>query len=345
MENMNEWDSVCDHYIRTNKPKIIGFFGKMGCGKTMLMTGFGLYHANKGTKIYSNYHLKNIDYTPITNIDDLQKMHDGVALLDELWIWLNARRSSRKLNIELSKIVFLNRKRGMTLYFTAQLYRQIDILIKEVTDLVIHPSIRPFNDQNGNIEYRLSWFWEDPYTSLNHPCDELGRPKGFVWYDKPLSYLGSFYDTKQEIGELNKKENSPLIKGIGLESDFYKAIQKVENINFSELLQNSGMGSHWPCDIIAYTDNNVLCFDVKGNNGERVYIDDCTRLKDQKDIASKHSNARFFIATPDKDRKQLSRSDAWFIHEIDRNTYLNTIKSRPYYNKFIKKSMKLTNLA
>jgi hypothetical protein len=320
--------------------EIIGIFGLQGSGKTMYMTRCGKKDSEKGRTIYSNYHLKGIPYTPVTTLDDIEKIKNGTFLADELWLWIFARSSMSKMNQELMKIVMLNRKRNVDIYYTAQLSRSIDVLLRGVTTYFIYPSIRPMKvidkvkQETGEIEFRLHFFIFDAYGKL--------VMKNYL--TKPLSYYGNFYDTTEEINSLKKSEEAPLHKGIQLEEKFGEALSKVKGINHVEVIPLSGIHSSWGFDVIGYATGKTYAFDVKGVCESRVYLNVFGKpLQDKIQNARSH-NASPFIVFPRNDRVQLTNPDYWYIVPLNHYSYLLGLSSNPAYKKLVEQSKGLIEL-
>jgi hypothetical protein len=57
--------------------------GELGAGKTLGLTYMVLRNYHKGRKIYANYALKSIPYTPVTNPEQIETMNDGFFAGDE----------------------------------------------------------------------------------------------------------------------------------------------------------------------------------------------------------------------------------------------------------------------
>ena len=313
-------------------PPIAGFFGLQGSGKTMLMTRYALHdYYEKGLDIYSNYHLKHIEYTPIVTLEDINKIKNGVFLADELWLWLFSRTSMTKMNQELMKIVMLNRKRNVAIYYTAQLKRSIDVMLREVTTIWVYPQIIRCEDKNGNPVKGLQYYITD------------GRIVKDYLLKKPLSFYGRFYDTREEIGDLNRDE-TPLQKGIGLEKRFARALSKLKSIKHYDVLPNSGSNTSWNYDVVAYIGNKTLAFDVKGVSKSRVYLN-CYGKELQKNIQNAYShNAMPYLAFPMNDKKQLSNPNYWYVYGLNNYSYLLMLSSDPAYKKLVSKSTKLPML-
>lgn len=309
---------------------ITGIFGKMGSGKTMLLTRFGLNDFAHGKEIYSNYHLKNIKYTPIATLNDLDKIRDGTLLLDEMQLWVHARSSMAKLNQEILKIIMMSRKRALDIYYTSQLTRTIDVLLREVTDYYVYPMIKPFKI-NNNDEFRLT------YTAF----DIYGFKLGSLILKKPLSYYGGFFDTKQEVKFLSKDENTPLCKGIKLEEIFVKALKKLNVFNHIELLPNSGKDSTWNYDIIAYSNGKTYCFDVKGSNYQRINLETYGNALKNKITNAYQHNSTPYLAFPKSGNKLNASLKRWYVYPLTYNSYLVTLSSKPFYKKIVQESILL----
>ena len=123
---------------------IINALGLQGSGKTLLMVAICKHFYDMGYPIYSNITLKKPffkDYTHVDTIKKLEKMRYGVALLDEVWLWVFARSSMSRMNQDITKIIMLNRKRDISILYTAQLGFQADRLLRGVCRYHLYPRI------------------------------------------------------------------------------------------------------------------------------------------------------------------------------------------------------------
>ncbi len=306
---------------------IIGILGIQGSGKTMLMTSYGKREYDRGKTIYSNYHLKKIDYIPIETLSDLHKMHDGIFLADELWLWLYSRLSMSKINNEIMKIVMLNRKRNLDIYYTAQLRRSVDVMLREVTTYFFYPFI---------IEEKyLAWY--------------VTFPNGVIikkmMYRQPLEYWGQFYDTTEEIKSIEKKYDVKEIleKGIILEEKFVKALKKIKKFRYIEHLPLSGKYSTWKYDVIGYTKGKTYAFDVKSSNQNFVNIHINPKELNIKIQNAYDHNAIPMLVFPRNDRIRITKSNMWYVHKLSFDSYLTTLTSYPRYSKLIKHSTFLSD--
>jgi len=316
---------------------IVGILGKQGMGKTMLMTYYGIQENNVGKRIFSNYHLNGIDYTPIVSLNDLENMRNGVFLGDELWLWIWSRISMSKINKEINKIVMLNRKRNVSIYYTAQLSRSVDVMLREVTDYFLHPFIIPHKYNNTTEKYC-------DYHLHFYSIDISGINLGERALKHDIKYWGQFYDTTQEISSLkDDNDKAPIKKGIALEEKFVTALKKMPYVKHIDHLPNSGATTSWNYDVIAYAGGKTLAFDVK-SCGERVYIDFYGKdLRSRIKNAYNH-NAIPFLAFPMQGRKQHTNPKFWYIYKLDFYSYILNLSSNPMYNKLAKNSHILDDL-
>lgn len=93
----------------------------------------------KGRDIFSNYNLYGIPFTKVKSLEDLENMRDGFFAADELWLWLDARTSTKQINKVTSDILLKSRKRGLTYCFTSQNMKQLDTRVRNVLDFTVYP--------------------------------------------------------------------------------------------------------------------------------------------------------------------------------------------------------------
>lgn len=99
-------------------------------------------HFLKGRDVFSNYNLYGIPFTKVKSLEDLENMRDGFFAADELWLWLDARTSTKQLNKVTSDILLKSRKRGLTYCFTSQNMRQLDTRVRNVLDFTLYPVMK-----------------------------------------------------------------------------------------------------------------------------------------------------------------------------------------------------------
>jgi len=65
-------------------------------------------HIQKGRRIFSNYQLYGFPHTRVTDLSGFESMRNGFFAGDELWLWLDARTSSKQMNKVSSDILLKN---------------------------------------------------------------------------------------------------------------------------------------------------------------------------------------------------------------------------------------------
>lgn len=106
--------------------------GNLGSGKTLLLVKTALeYPSDK--RIFANFH---IDLPNVTLIrpSDLADIEHGLVLLDEMYLWLDSRRSGSNENIRMSHDIFKSRKRGLDIWGTVQLSGSVDLRFRTLVD-------------------------------------------------------------------------------------------------------------------------------------------------------------------------------------------------------------------
>ena len=134
---------------------IIGIEGGLGSGKTILMTRYLVKDYLKGKKIYTNYHLKEIDYELIDMSRILDMHKNGFNLnecslgVDEITVFADCRRSGSVMNRLISYMILQSRKRNVDFYFTTQNLSMVDLRLVQYMDVqVICEKVR---DKDGKV--------------------------------------------------------------------------------------------------------------------------------------------------------------------------------------------------
>lgn len=111
--------------------------GKIGSGKTLILTILGYMMATKyHENIYANYFLK-FPYKQL-DISNLYKIgRRAIVLLDEGYIWIDARVSSSNQNRVASYTQNQSRKRHIHILITTQLFSQLDLRYRQQCDGII----------------------------------------------------------------------------------------------------------------------------------------------------------------------------------------------------------------
>ena len=183
---------------------IAGIVGKLGRGKTVLLTALAYINATSGSffvkrllfpeifnmsnhkKVYANYHLK-FPFEPVSDFEQINTMNEGSAFLDELWLWADSRMSMSKKNQAVSMIALTSRKRDIDIYYTAQNWSRIDKRIRNITDVILIPEI---NQATGVMKVEV--------------CEPNEKFKQVIkTFRINMIPFFQMYDTKEEINSLN----------------------------------------------------------------------------------------------------------------------------------------------
>lgn len=119
---------------------IIGIVGRMGSGKTLLMTYLSYKAFMSGQAIFSNYRL-TYPHKIITKKDILSyaekksSLENCVLLIDECQIMLDCRNFQK--NSMITFFLLQTRKRGVDLIYTTQQFFNVDKRLRENTDYII----------------------------------------------------------------------------------------------------------------------------------------------------------------------------------------------------------------
>jgi hypothetical protein len=104
------------------------YCGKQGSGKTYSCVEF--LKENKGIRIYSNVHLKGIEYIYFSGFDNLLKLrdeHDCIIVYDEIF---TALTKSSKINEDVLDFLSQMRKRQIIFITTAQEWLEINMTLR-----------------------------------------------------------------------------------------------------------------------------------------------------------------------------------------------------------------------
>jgi hypothetical protein len=184
---------------------IAGVVGDFGAGKTCTLTYLLWHNFLRGKKIYTNYNLfPPFEWEKIGSIEEVRdEWHEGIFGADELWFWLNARCSMSKVNKELVRIISRARKRGNDLLFTAQTFRQIDVILRYWTDFILVPSLN-----RSETICKVEWYYKDSFESRY--MGRFPRPfKIIAYHTLPIFYL---YDHREEIDVIEPLKEKKEVK-------------------------------------------------------------------------------------------------------------------------------------
>lgn len=122
------------------KYPITAILGQRGSGKTLFMTYLAHQYHAEGKKIFSNFQLKKIPYTPIT-FSELAKLpewlYDGVVFLDEIHIGADSYEVFKKSNKMITTFATQLRKRRITLFYSTQVFKMATKRLRDQTNFLM----------------------------------------------------------------------------------------------------------------------------------------------------------------------------------------------------------------
>ncbi len=175
---------------------IVGIIGKRGTGKTITMAKTVMDMLKKGKTVYTNFHInkkaipkkyhskiKLLDSDFFKNYKDF-KLYNCALFIDEIYVYIDSRSSMSKRNILWSYFINQTRKRDVDLYFTTQFFRQVELRLRENTEIFIFPQI---------IKQKNDIFIVNKIFSYGDTLKKIGREvfKGNDYFD--------VYDTDEII--------------------------------------------------------------------------------------------------------------------------------------------------
>lgn len=184
---------------RRGKFGVYCFCGKQGSGKTFSTVNFLL--KNLSMPIYSNVHLKDIDYTYYTGFDELLKIsdHHCIIVFDEIF---TALTKSTKMSNEVLAFLSQMRKKNVIFITTAQEWLEINITLRRYVRYQIDCKIinlLPFSillEQYRDGE-QMHWSNED---------NDYVAPIVATKISKMMLKVTTHYDTWEVIGSSQTKD-------------------------------------------------------------------------------------------------------------------------------------------
>lgn len=115
----------------------IAIIGDTGGGKTLTATVLAHMYKAAGMNVYANYSLFDIDYTHIAFKDILdfpEYLHDGIIILDEAHIGLDAYDFFKKDVRTITKFITQIRKRRLIFVYTTQSFDTVAVRLRNLTN-------------------------------------------------------------------------------------------------------------------------------------------------------------------------------------------------------------------
>lgn len=115
---------------------LIIVLGDYGSGKSLWATSYIARYIHD-RPIYANWKLNLPDAHALTPDGLMEINHKAFVAIDEIYNWIDSRRSGADQNIFLSRILFQSRKRGIDIMIIAQLVSTIDVRFREMWDYCV----------------------------------------------------------------------------------------------------------------------------------------------------------------------------------------------------------------
>jgi hypothetical protein len=111
-------------------------FGDVGSGKTLLAVILALFDDRP---VYANFWIDSPRYIALEP-EMLATLGDEpcLVIIDEAYVWLESRTSTREVNRYMSYILFQSRKRQITFILTAQLLSSLDVRFRSMTSVYVY---------------------------------------------------------------------------------------------------------------------------------------------------------------------------------------------------------------
>jgi len=161
---------------------LVGVMGRMGAGKTLIMSILMEYlHHQLGVPLAANYGL--FGASRVFAMSDIWELNYGILGLDEIWLTADARQSAQ--NVFFSQLVNQSRKKKLILFYTTQHIRQVDVRVRNATDILIMCEKTP----TGHWVQIIDWQYR-----------EMKR-KYFITFQQARKFYG-VYDTYEVLQPL-----------------------------------------------------------------------------------------------------------------------------------------------
>lgn len=179
-----------------------GFYlaiGKQGSGKTAIITKL-IIDNMQGRKIFSNYKLIGIDYTPVTFDSKIERDRDKLDILtqlkedpayfnnsimafDELHIYFDSRDFMKENNRVMQTFFSQLRKRNVLLFGTTQYIMNIDVRIRRQCMNVFSMQHLGKNETFKGDIFRVDTHDIDGYNTMFISSYQIDLQDYFKFYD------------------------------------------------------------------------------------------------------------------------------------------------------------------
>lgn len=169
------------------------YCGKQGSGKTYSVVEF--LRLNSDKRIYSNVHLKGIEYTYFNGFDNLLKLrqeHDCIIVYDEIF---TALTKTSKMNTDVLDFLSQMRKRRIIFLTTAQEWLEINITLRRYCRYQIDCKMVPVL----NMGILLKFMYDAEHMKWSQEDNEYMAPLLTTTISKTNLIVANSYDTFEQI--------------------------------------------------------------------------------------------------------------------------------------------------
>jgi hypothetical protein len=184
---------------------IVGVEGFMGDGKTIFLVRNAVKDYLKGRKIFANFNINGIQYErfivdDLLKIENAEKYNNASIFIDEIVLFMDCRRSSRKENIALSTLLRQSRKRNLLIMYSTQSLDEVDLRLLRYTSIFI-------------IAQKCYTLKEDKYIELEHwrnytIIDNRKRKENLTRMNLDISQYYKYYDTNEIIQSIYEEKKN-----------------------------------------------------------------------------------------------------------------------------------------
>ena len=134
----NSFENI--YYIPPIPYPITALIGDRGDGKTLTLTAIAMTYHRQGQNVYANYTLKGIpfkkvDFETLASFPDW--LHDGVVLIDEAHIGVDAYDFFSNRSRDIVKFTTQLRKRRLSMFYTTQIFTSVARRLRLLTNYTI----------------------------------------------------------------------------------------------------------------------------------------------------------------------------------------------------------------
>lgn len=200
-----DWRSIISKTLPLDRGMfgVYCFTGHQGSGKTYALNKYIRKHA-KGRKIYSNITLKNIEYEPITSIEQLYSLADQERIFiiyDEIFSLMSKSKKDKEM---LEQFLPQMRKVKNIFLTTAQYWLELDVTFRRFVRIQVECKTRPLGRFGGLLIETYSDAEQMKWDNLEN---EYVSPRIAMKISKYEKRFMESYDTYERVKALNYRRN------------------------------------------------------------------------------------------------------------------------------------------